>query len=137
MNLKELIETTKNISVLYVEDSEDIRYEFKKLLDIFFEHVDIACDGLEALERYKHNNANYDLVISDIVMPRMDGIDLSKAILEINVLQQIIIISTYDDAHELQVLRDMGVTNYIHKPVDMDILSQTLQNVVNIINNNL
>ncbi len=134
MNLKKLVEMTKNLKVLYVEDNEDVRLEFKKLLDIFFDNIDTASDGLEGFEKYKNNNVYYDLVISDIVMPNMDGIDMSKAILNMNDRQQIIIISTYDDSHQLQELIDIGVTNYIHKPVELDGFSKALQKTVYIIN---
>jgi YesN/AraC family two-component response regulator len=130
--LKALVEATKKLKLLYVEDNDDVREEFGKLLEIFFDNMDTAADGREGLEKYKEQNGNYDLVISDIVMPKMDGIDMSRAILDINSAQQIIIISTYNDSYELNQIQEMGL-EFIQKPVDLDILSDTLEKVASII----
>jgi YesN/AraC family two-component response regulator len=130
MDLKELVAMCKKLKVLYVEDQEDIRYEFKRLLDNFFEHIDIAENGCDGLEQYEKNSGLYDIVISDIVMPKMDGIDMSEAILKRNKDQQIIIISTYEDTYELKRLKEMGVEKYIHKPVRFEKLSEVLEKTV-------
>ncbi len=130
-NLKELVEKTKKLKVLYVEDNEATREQALKIFGNFFDYIDVAVDGIEGVELYKKKkNKFYDLVISDINMPNMDGAEMSKSILEIDHHQNILILSAYNDSEQLQDLIDIGISNYIHKPVRMDTLVSALQKTV-------
>ena len=80
-----------SINVLYVEDEENIRNQISKMLKQLFNSVEVASNGVEALEMYKDNS--YDLVITDLKMPLMDGIELCESIISINRDQLIILIS--------------------------------------------
>ena len=124
--LQDLVAKTKLLKVLYVEDNEETRVQALKILQNFFINIDVAVDGKDGLEQYK-NSDDYDIVISDINMPNMNGIEMSKAILEINHNQYIIIISAYNDSEQLQEITKIGIDNYIHKPIRMDSLIQALQ----------
>ncbi|MCK5110953.1 MAG: PAS domain S-box protein [Arcobacteraceae bacterium] len=128
LNLKDLVEKTKKLKVLYVEDNKETRLQALKILDNFFDHIDIAVDGADGLNQYRQDDDKYyDLVISDINMPNMNGVDMSKAILDIYHHQNILIVSAYNDSEQLQELIDIGISNYIHKPVRMDTLINALQ----------
>jgi len=73
VDLKKLKEYTQNMRVLYVEDDLTVQTEMAELLKRFFPTVVLADNGQEGLEAYKQEN--YDLIISDINMPRMNGIE--------------------------------------------------------------
>ncbi|MCK5293051.1 MAG: hypothetical protein KAJ49_00220, partial [Arcobacteraceae bacterium] len=70
LNLKNLVGETKKLKVLYVEDNKETRIQAIKILNNFFEYIDVAVDGLDGLNRYKEKEYDfYDLIISDINMP--------------------------------------------------------------------
>lgn len=115
---------TKNIRVLFVEDDELVRKETTELLLDIFSHVDVACDGQEGLEKYNHyfeiNRSYYDLVITDIKMPNMDGITLTKEIYKQNKKQELIILSAHSDSDYLMKLVNIGISQFIVKPIELD-----------------
>ena len=122
---------TKKLKVLYVEDDENTRMQFLKILKNFFDYIDIAIDGQDGLEQYKkQNNKSYDLVISDINMPKINGIDMSNAILEINPSQKIIILSANNDSKSLNDLIDIGISYFLHKPVRLHSIIPLFQKIV-------
>lgn len=88
IDFKTLKELAQHLCILYVEDDEVLRTKTARIFSNLFKHVDIAQDGKIGLHLYSeyHLNTNeyYDIVISDIQMPNLDGIGLSKAIFEIN-----------------------------------------------------
>ncbi len=77
-----LVDYAKNLSLLYVEDDVALQQETKVILERIFNQVDTALDGQEALEMFKANY--YDLVITDLEMPRLNGLEMSKAIKAMN-----------------------------------------------------
>ena len=77
-------EILKDISVLYVEDENDVREFTSKLLGSLLKKVYVAQNGLEGLELYKENQNDIDLIISDINMPKMNGLDMCEQIRKIN-----------------------------------------------------
>jgi diguanylate cyclase (GGDEF)-like protein len=127
INLYELKEQTKSFNILYVEDEEESREQLKNIFDILFAKVDIAVDGADAFEKY--NQKSYDLVITDINMPRMNGLELSKKIREINRLQKIIIVSAHDTVEYLLESIRIGVDDIVLKPIEMKQLEIVLSKV--------
>jgi CheY-like chemotaxis protein len=81
-DLIELIDFTKTLKVLYVEDNTNSRESLLSLLGNFFDNIVIAKDGQDGLDKF--NQDKFDLVISDIRMPIMNGIDMCKNIREKN-----------------------------------------------------
>jgi two-component system, cell cycle response regulator len=124
---------SKDLHVLYAEDNEKIRESTGKILQKYFSTLDVAVDGLDAMEKYKKYHADtmqyYDLVITDINMPRMNGIELCDAIFDINDDQALIIISAYDSAMYLFELIDLGISSFIFKPIRLKKLNRTLYRV--------
>lgn len=114
----------KQISVLFVEDDEDLLKEMGFLLKDIFNNVNIAIDGDDAFSKYtnyfdKYSNY-YDLVITDIQMPKVSGIDLIKNIYKINPEQKIIVLSAHSEKHYLMELLNIGIAQFILKPIDYD-----------------
>ena len=129
-NLKDLIQANQDLRVLYVEDSEIVRGSTLELLNIFFSHIDVAEDGAIGLNHYKEyyqtHQKHYDIVITDINMPHMDGIEMSQAILSENDKQIIIIISAHNESDYLLKLINMGVSHFILKPINITQLQKTI-----------
>jgi len=130
INSKELIEYTENLTVLFVEDHDELREDTTEMLKNFFQKVECASDGEEAIEKYttyyKNNSKYYDIIISDIHMPKVDGIELTEAIYKVNSSQIIIILSAFDDSQYLLPLINLGVEKFIKKPIDFQELLEVL-----------
>ena len=111
----------KDLNILYVEDNKELLESTQDLFENFFNSVSIAYDGEEALSKflnYKNDNCKfYDLVITDINMPKIDGFELIKGIKKINNDQAIIVISAYSDSDNLIRLLREGISNFITKPI--------------------
>lgn len=124
---------TKHISVLFVEDDENIRKEIHALLIEIFFHVDIAIDGKDGFEKYLHyyneNEKYYDLIITDIKMPKLNGVDLSKIIYKENQEQQLIVLSAHSDSKYLLELVNMGIAQFITKPIEINNFVHVVYNI--------
>ncbi len=122
--IKDLHKYSNDLNVLYVEDDENLRNETVTLFRMLFKNIDTAEDGEAGLQKYNQNF--YDLVISDVNMPNMNGIDMAKSIREINSEQKIIIISAHDESNILIDLIQAGANGFILKPMHMDELVTAL-----------
>jgi YesN/AraC family two-component response regulator len=135
INAKELYKLTKDLSVLYVEDDLAFSDQTTDILEDFFLCVDTAYNGVEGLNSYKdyyvQNDKYYDLVISDINMPKMDGIELTKEIYKINDKQPVIIVSAYNESEYLVELINIGVERFLQKPFKHDQLLEILFFILN------
>jgi len=130
VDYKKVYEVTKNLSVLLVEDFKPLRKEMSDILEDLFYKVTCASHGEEALSLYMSAyafNKVYDIVISDIQMPKMNGVHLSKKIREIDAAQSIIILSAHTDSAYLLELLNIGISKFITKPIDYDDLFNTLR----------
>ncbi len=112
--IEEIQEKAKGISVLYVEDEDEIRARTHELLSTFFDDVTLCTSGEEGLERYTQNK--YDIVMADIAMPIMDGLTMCERIKEINPDVTTIITTAHSDTNYLLRAIEIGVNFYIIKP---------------------
>ena len=115
-----------SFTVLYVEDDDELRIATKSMLKIIFPNVIDATDGEDGLLKYKKNHI--DLVITDINMPKMDGLHMLKEIKDIDSLVPCIIFTAFNDSKFLLESIKLQVDNYIIKPYTMDELIQILSN---------
>ncbi len=109
----------KNITILYVEDENELQDITISILKDFTKEQFSAKDGEEGLEIFKKNQNIIDLVISDINIPKINGIDMIKEIRLINPTIPVIITSAFSDTNYLLDAIEIGVDEYILKPVDM------------------
>jgi len=126
--LKRLKEAAQSITLLYVEDEPALRESVSRYLHKLFAHLDIAEDGEQGLELYAANQ--YDIVITDIEMPKLNGIEMSKKIKAINPEQDIIITSAYTNPEYFIEAIRTGVSGYIIKPVDFYQVNQLLETTI-------
>ena len=124
---------TKNLSLLLVEDYKPLRDDMVEVLEDFFATVEFASNGSEALKMYEEYYSTYenrfDIVISDIQMPVMNGVELSEALRKIHKNQQIIILSAHADSDYLIQLINLNVAQFLSKPVQHEKLLDTLYHV--------
>ena len=112
-------EILKNISILYVEDENDVREFTSKLLSSLLKKVYCASNGQEGLEVYKQNKDDIDLIISDINMPKMDGLTMCEEIKKLNNDIPLVITSAHNDTSFLKRAIEVGVNTYALKPIDL------------------
>ncbi|MEA2099585.1 MAG: response regulator [Campylobacterota bacterium] len=130
MDNKLLKKLAQDYTLLYVEDEEFLQEATAEIFKYLFKEVVLAKDGEEAVSLYRSNfnktGKNFDIVITDIQMPKMNGIDLSKELLKLNKNQKIVIVSAYNEAEYFIELRKIGVSNFMQKPSS----SQEITNIL-------
>ena len=128
---KELGRVAKNISLLYVEDEKDTREQYEHIFELLFKEVKSVENGVEALEEY--NRKKYDLVITDLTMPKMNGVDMIGEMLKIKPEQHIVIMTAHNTSENLRNSIEFQVDGILLKPVAMDKLFQLLYKVCHLI----
>jgi len=118
-----------NIKILYVEDEKNIRDMLSKFISRFCSDIFIAENGAEGLELYKEHNP--DIVISDIKMPIMSGLEMAKEIKKLNPKQILFFTTAHSESNFLMESIEMQVDGYMLKPVDLEVLSQRLKKTIN------
>jgi diguanylate cyclase (GGDEF)-like protein len=121
-----------SISILYVEDEKSIREGYAKALHRLCDKLYVAENGKEGLKLYKKHKP--DIIISDIKMPVMSGIEMVRAIRQINPDECCIIFTTAhsDNAYLFEAL-ELQVNGYLLKPVQKNILKSKIESLSNII----
>jgi len=127
-HLHDLMELGKELKVLYVEDDENLRLETTKIIERIFASVDVASDGVEGFNAF--TSTHYDLVITDIEMPRVDGIEMSRNIRAIDTDTPIVVVSAYSNTDYFMDAIAIGIDYYILKPIKMPRLIDTLFSAV-------
>lgn len=126
------METIKNLKVLYVEDNELIRTEMMHFLKKRVGKAYSAADAFEGIEQFKLHNP--DVIIADLLMPEMNGMDMIREIRTFDKKVHVIIITSVDTADTILEAVDLGIDSYIVKPLDFDELNFKLQKIGDIIN---
>jgi len=124
----EIVKHSKPLKLLFVEDNQDIREMTAMILEDFFDSITIAVDGVDALEKFR--KSTFDIVISDINMPNMNGLELFKKIREIDQSVSLIFLSAHNEENYFIESIHIGVDSYLLKPIDLEQLSNTLYRVV-------
>jgi diguanylate cyclase (GGDEF)-like protein len=128
-DITKLINFTKTLKVLYVEDNSKSRESLLLLIGNFFDDIVIAKDGQEGLEKF--NQEKFDLIISDIRMPVMNGIEMCKNIRENNHKYNIPIIITtaHNESDILLECIKLNIHGFLLKPINLKQLEKVIRNV--------
>lgn len=110
-------------SILIVDDEPYILNSMKELLELEDKKVEVADNGIAALEKYSADK--YDLIISDAKMPKMNGQELLSKIRETDKNVKFIIL-TGESEYSQEKLKEMGADAVFYKPLDFDILLETI-----------
>jgi two-component system, chemotaxis family, chemotaxis protein CheY len=112
--------------ILLVEDDARLRNLVARLMRVFgFRDIAQANNGEEALERLA--DGPVDLILTDMNMPGMDGIAMVRQLRRQGDTTPVIMLTGEDDARTQARAKRVGVTHYVHKPIDADELSETIQ----------
>jgi YesN/AraC family two-component response regulator len=126
MSLKNIEKTLfKKLHILYVEDDADTREEVSFFLKMIVGKLTVAENGQEGLKSFEQNQ--FDMVITDIQMPVMNGLDMVKAIREIDKDVPIAVTTAFSDTDFLMRSIECGVDKYIIKPIDMMEMTTVIQ----------
>ncbi len=123
--------TIKDISILLVEDEEELREYLKEYLEIFFHRVYSASDGEIALDIY--NQKKPDIILTDINIPNMDGLSLVSKIREKDAKTKIIIMSAHSEQEKLLQAIKLHLESYLIKPIKNEDLKKILFDSVDLI----
>lgn len=105
----------KNITMLCVDDDDDIRDLLFKALGRRVKNITIATDGKDGLEKFEKQE--FDIIVSDIRMPRMDGLEMVKKIREISADIPVIFSTAHNEKSYLERARELNAAEYFLKPV--------------------
>ncbi|BAK72539.1 MAG: EAL domain-containing protein [Arcobacter sp.] len=124
------ISILKNITILYAEDEKDLREVTHQILKGFTKKQYVAQNGQEGLELFKKYENEIDLIITDVNMPILNGLDMVKEIKKINMNIPIIVATAFSNKEYLLEAIDIGVDKYVLKPIDiaklLQVMSQSL-----------
>ncbi|MBE0492486.1 MAG: response regulator [Sulfurospirillum sp.] len=126
--IQEIRQKAKGLSLLYAEDDVQLREVMHSYLSKLFEDVRVASNGEEGLKAFKQRPA--DIVLSDILMPYMNGIEMIRAIKKINPKQHSIILSAYTESQYFMEAISLGVSSYIIKPIEYTQINEVLYEIV-------
>ncbi|MGA1939416.1 EAL domain-containing protein [Arcobacter sp. YIC-310] len=116
-----------DITLLYVEDEESIREELSYFLEKRVKKLYVASDGLEGLQLYKE--VNPDIIISDIRMPNLNGIEMCEEIKKINENARIIILTAFNDSENLTNAINLNIDRYLIKPTNLKTLHDSINKI--------
>ena len=111
-------------TILLVDDDEVTREVTSDMLETLGYTVVRAKDGLEAVEYYRSAHAGIDLLILDMVMPKLGGGDCFKKCLSINPQVKAILTTGYDNNHSVQSVLNQGMIGFLQKPFSLEDLSR-------------
>lgn len=125
------IDRLKNVNVLYAEDEKELRDITSEFLKSFTKTQYVASNGEEGFNLFLEHQDSIDLVITDINMPILSGMDMIKKIKEINPKIPIIIATAFSNKEYLLEAINIGVDKYVLKPIDISKLLQAMLQSLN------
>jgi serine/threonine protein kinase/class 3 adenylate cyclase len=115
--------------ILVVDDEPDVemllRQAFRKQIRDNIYELSFAADGEDAMDRLRQN-PDIDVILTDINMPRMDGLEFLSRVGEVNPLAKVIIVSAYSDMANIRTAMNRGAYDFLTKPLDFQDLEATL-----------
>jgi len=124
IDLKLLQTMANNYTVLYVEDDLEIQQEMVRYMRQFFKKIVSADDGLAGLEAYQKES--FDLIVTDLSMPKMNGLEMLEKIRAIHKDQLVLITSAHSESEYMIKAIKIGIDGYIIKPFDYEQLNYEL-----------
>jgi YesN/AraC family two-component response regulator len=123
--VQKLLKISKDCNLLYVEDNKDARDSTLKLLERFFENITIAVNGKDGFDKFSKNK-NFDLIITDINMPVMDGIEMLTKIRKVDKDIASIVLSAHNEQIYIDKAEELNVSDYLTKPIILSKLIESL-----------
>jgi len=115
----------KNLKILYIDDEDYIRNNAVEYLSFYCDNVYEAKDGLDGIEAYKKHQPN--IIITDIKMPRLNGLEMVKQIRQNDTTTKIIVATAFLETSYLLQAVELGLIKYLIKPITADKLLPVLK----------
>ncbi len=125
----------KNFTILYVEDNTDAQEQLKLILEDDVKEFYQAYNGEDGLALFQEKKP--DIILADINMPLLDGLEMSKRIRRIDSEQPILIISSFDDKNTLLKALNIIVDGFVTKPIDIEKLGYQLNKIAKKLQNKM
>lgn len=123
----------KKLTLLYVEDDDVIRNELSDLLANFFSKVIVGKDGKDGFRNYLENKDQIDIILTDINIPVINGIELIKKIRDLDEKIPVIFATAHSDVEFLADAIKLRAQEYIVKPIDIRNLISLMNNIANVL----
>lgn len=128
MLVEDLEEICQNARILYIEDEPITLNTSVEILSEAFNNITAVSEGKTGLSLFEQEP--FDLIISDINMPELNGVELVKSIRKSCKKQPIIITSSSEDKEHFIGLINAGITQFIPKPIDYNIMVDTIRDTL-------
>lgn len=119
-----ILKNLSHVHILIVEDDKMTSYALKQSLSMHSQYVQVASDGLEGIEIFERDRP--DIVISDINLPKMNGLEMIGWMHQILPNLPVIIMTSYDSSENISESINQGVYNYLRKPIKIEELQLAL-----------
>jgi PAS domain S-box-containing protein len=127
-NLDSVVKYSQKLNLLYIEDNEGAREATLVILNEFFNNVIVAIDGQDGLDKFK--NENIDIIITDINMPKINGLKMIEQIRKDDIHIPILVLSAYNESGFFIESIKLGVDGYLLKPIDIQQFLESLNKIV-------
>lgn len=117
----------KELKLLLVEDEQKLSKFLKEGIKEYFASLTLAKDGFEGIKKFKR--VNPDIVITDILMPNLDGLEMAEELKSLKPSVHIIVLSAFSHKEKLLKAIDLGINKYFIKPFDTEELLNYIQSV--------
>jgi YesN/AraC family two-component response regulator len=124
ISIDKVIECSQELTLLYVEDNQDAREMTTMILEDFFDNLIVAVDGEDAYKKFTQNKI--DIVITDISMPKLNGLELCKKIRETDKDLPLVVLSAHNQDNFSKDNIKYGVNEHLLKPIDLEELSKII-----------
>jgi len=119
------LNSLSSYTLLFVENEKGIRDNLEEILSLYFKKVHIAIDGQDGLEKYKQFKP--DLIITDVKMPHLNGIQMIQQIRKTDQKTDIVIISAYTEVDDILTSVELNLLKYIVKPITQTKLEEVFE----------
>ena len=126
--MEDVLQYSKSLNILYVEDNVGVVASTLPLFEEIFKKVIVAYDGLDGLAKFNENHI--DIIITDINMPNLNGLDMLKKIKKLDKTVPSIIMTAYSELEYYKEAIDINVKGYIIKPLELDEILEKLKCIV-------
>ncbi len=123
-----LLKYSHSFKLLYVEDNEEARKSTLELLDEFFTDIIIAVDGIDGFKKFQEEKI--DIIVTDINMPGLNGLEMSKKIRKVDSDIPILVLSAHNESNFFIEGIKLGIDGYILKPLDVNQLVNELYKII-------
>ena len=128
--VKEVILRGKGETILFIDDEKMVVDFSRELLEELGYKVVTQTDPVAAIEVFKKNSVNFDIVITDKTMPRLTGFDVIRKIRAIRADIPVVLCSGYQDKEDMEKLQALGINQLITKPARINVLAKAIRDVL-------